>query len=205
VSGHSVDNLAPAMLTGLTGAGSYGPPALTVAWDPSPAADLSHYVVHRGPGPDFVPGEGTLIAAPADTFFVDAAWDPYGDARYKVAAVDVHGNTGPWALLPLGSVSGVDDAAPPPAAALRQNVPNPFNPRTTLRFELPNAGRARLAVYDVAGRLVRVLEDADLPAGSHDAEWDGTDATGRALASGGYYARLESAGTVATVRMVLVR
>jgi len=84
-------------------------------------------------------------------------------------------------------------------------VPNPFNPETTLRFDLPVEGRVRLEVYDVAGRLVRTLLDADIPAGSHQAVWDGKDGSGRGMPSGSYFARLSADGRVETVRMGLVR
>jgi flagellar hook assembly protein FlgD len=83
--------------------------------------------------------------------------------------------------------------------------PNPFNPLTTLRFDVPVAGGVHFAVYDVAGRLVRVLVAEELPAGSHQAVWDGRDSAGRAMASGSYFARLEAGGKVETVRMGLVR
>ncbi len=106
----------------------------------------------------------------------------------------------------LRDVTAVEEvAAPPQALHLEQNAPNPFNPRTTIRFELPGAGVARLAVYDVAGRLVRTLVDESLPSGRHEAVWDGRDATGRDVASGSYLARLQFDGRVETVRMGLVR
>lgn len=99
---------------------------------------------------------------------------------------------------------------PEPARAsvspvLAPNWPNPFNPRTTLRFDLPAAGRVRLEVYDVRGRLVGSLVDAELPAGRHEAVWDGRDSEGRAMASGSYFARLSAGGEVETVMMGLVR
>jgi beta-glucanase (GH16 family) len=84
-------------------------------------------------------------------------------------------------------------------------APNPFNPRTTLRFELPAAGPVRLAVYDVAGRLVRTLLDESRGAGSHETEWDGRDASGQAVGSGVYLARLEFDGKVMVTRMGLLR
>ena len=89
--------------------------------------------------------------------------------------------------------------------ALHAVQPNPFNPRTTVRFDLPIAGPVRLAVYDVAGRLIRTLVDADQPSGTHAAAWDGRDASGCSVASGSYFARLEAGGKVETVRMSLVR
>lgn len=84
-------------------------------------------------------------------------------------------------------------------------IPNPFNPLTTLRFDLPVGGRVHLEVYDVAGRLVRTLLDADLPAGNHQAVWDGKDASGRGMPSGSYFARLSAGRRVETVSIGLVR
>ncbi len=105
------------------------------------------------------------------------------------------------------SATGVD--GPPPAAlvapVLHFPSPNPFNPRTTIRFELPGAARVRLTVHDVGGRCVAVLADGDLPAGAHEAVWDGRDRLGRPAASGLYFGRLEAGSFVVTRRMALVR
>ena len=57
----------------------------------------------------------------------------------------------------------------------------------------------------MAGRLVRALVEADLPSGPHTATWDGRDETGRRMGSGGYFARLETGGRVATTRIDLAR
>jgi len=85
------------------------------------------------------------------------------------------------------------------------NAPNPFNPSTTIRFTLPEAGHVTLAVYDVNGRLVRTLVGGPLAAGCHSVVWDGKDAMGRAVASGVYVYRLTAPQGVVTKRMVLVR
>jgi M6 family metalloprotease-like protein len=89
-------------------------------------------------------------------------------------------------------------AAPPVRLALYANQPNPFSARTLVRFDLPAAGPVALAVYDVAGRLVRRLLDRSMPAGSHSAVWDGTDEGRRRVASGIYFCRLQThEGTLA--------
>jgi flagellar hook assembly protein FlgD len=89
--------------------------------------------------------------------------------------------------------------------SLSQNVPNPFNPSTTLRFGLPEAGQVRLAVYDVTGALVRTLVDGHVDAGMREVAWDGTDAAGREVASGVYVYRLTAKQGMVTKRMVLAR
>ncbi|MBC8424295.1 hypothetical protein H8E07_09250, partial [bacterium] len=73
-----------------------------------------------------------------------------------------------------------------PAGRLHPAAPNPFNPRTTLRFELTRGGDVRLDVYDLDGRRVRTLVDGYLPAGEHRAIWAGRDDGGRPLSSGPY-------------------
>jgi hypothetical protein len=92
-----------------------------------------------------------------------------------------------------------------PICALHQNAPNPFNPLTTIRFDLPETGRVRLSILDVAGRLVCVLIDESLPPGSHETVWDGRDSSGRGVSSGAYLARLVFAGKVETMRIGLLR
>ncbi len=72
--------------------------------------------------------------------------------------------------------------------------PNPFNPRTTVVFALPSAGRAVLRLYDTRGRLQRNLATGEFAAGRHTVEWDGRDDGGRECASGVYLLRLEREG-----------
>lgn len=98
-------------------------------------------------------------------------------------------------------------AAPVPAATtMLSAIPNPFNPSTTLAFDLPRALPVRLTLHDAAGRLVRVLLDGqEAAAGRREVVWDGRDDRGRAQPSGTYLARVEAAGMVATTRVTLLR
>jgi len=83
--------------------------------------------------------------------------------------------------------------------------PNPFNPRTTLRYSVAEAGAVRLAVYDVNGRRVRTLVDAPRGAGTHSVTWNGTDGSGKRVASGVYVVRLTTPTETLTTRAVIVR
>ena len=111
--------------------------------------------------------------------------------------------TVPVILVVGGGATAVEAA--PDAFALTGAVPNPFNPQTTIHFTLPQTQVARLSLYDVQGRLVRELVDGLTPAGSNQVNWNGRDTSGRAVASGTYFARLESGGLTSVKAMVLVR
>ncbi|MFH1679451.1 MAG: right-handed parallel beta-helix repeat-containing protein [Candidatus Eisenbacteria bacterium] len=100
---------------------------------------------------------------------------------------------------------GGESAPAPLAYKLHANRPNPFNPATTIRFDLPKAGRAMLAVYDVAGRRVALLADGSFAAGSFERVWDGKDGAGRTAGSGVYFARFVAGDFTAVRKMVMLR
>jgi hypothetical protein len=103
-------------------------------------------------------------------------------------------------------LSGVDEPALPLEVVLHQNAPNPFNPMTTIRYELPAPRQVTLHIYDVSGHLIRVLKDAVCEdAGQHEAIWHGKDDSGRSVASGTYFYRLTAGDYVETKRMTLVK
>ena len=93
----------------------------------------------------------------------------------------------------------------PLTLALKPNYPNPFNPSTTVPFEIAKAGRVRLTVFDLGGRQVAVLADGEYGMGYHEEVWLGKDAAGRQVPSGPYYLRLESGGQVRMRQMMLLK
>ena len=103
-------------------------------------------------------------------------------------------------------ITSVDAPGAPPAAfRLLPNFPNPFNPSTRIRFEVPRSIHARLGIFDVQGRLVQWLVDGPVGAGLHEVSWHGRDKSGVALASGVYFYRLEAGQHSASGRMVLLK
>ena len=105
-------------------------------------------------------------------------------------------------VLSLQTLSG--GTALPTDFALGQNYPNPFNPSTVIPYQLPASGHVRLDVFNVLGQRLATLVDAERSAGAHTAQWDGTDASGRAVGAGVYIYRLSSGGMMESRRMVLV-
>ncbi|MCI0452265.1 MAG: T9SS type A sorting domain-containing protein [Candidatus Latescibacteria bacterium] len=95
--------------------------------------------------------------------------------------------------------------APATGTRLAQNVPNPFNPTTTIPFSLAARGPATVSVFDTSGRLVRTLVDETRAAGDHVVRWDGRDARGRSVASGVYFYRLVAGSVTESKKMVLLK
>jgi hypothetical protein len=83
----------------------------------------------------------------------------------------------------------------PQVFALQANYPNPFNPSTTIHYQLPVGSEVRLEIYDVLGQKVRTLASGLQPAGFHRAAWNSRDDEGGAVAAGVYFYRLEARGT----------
>jgi len=105
-------------------------------------------------------------------------------------------------------VSGTDfagDGETPLSLRLGQNVPNPFNPRTAIAFDLPDRCGVTLRVYGVDGRVVATLVDETRGAGAYEVIWNGTDDRGRSAASGVYFYVLEASDLRLTQKMVLMR
>lgn len=88
---------------------------------------------------------------------------------------------------------------------LEQCQPNPFNPQTTIAYNLAQSGRVRLTIFDLTGHMVRSLVDGVKPAGQYEVAWDGTGDRGRQLASGVYVCRMEAGTSSETRRMTLVK
>jgi len=80
----------------------------------------------------------------------------------------------------------------PQTYALDPNFPNPFNPQTNMRFQLPQQSVVTLRIYDVLGQEVRTLVEGTHAAGVHRVTWDGRDSRGRPVASGVYFYALEA-------------
>ena len=106
------------------------------------------------------------------------------------------------------TTSSIDTTKVPAVAALRQNTPNPFAGETRIRFDVPRGAshRVRISIYDVTGRLERLLVDRDFaPASGLEARWDGTLSDGRRARAGVHFYRLEVNGQALTRKLMLVR
>lgn len=136
------------------------------------------------------PLDGEIRNGPGDYRYDDHAALPGRDYWYWLAMLDEEGEIARY----LGPATGRLAGLAAPVAARLSGFPNPFNPTTVIRFELPEAGRVDLSIYDVHGRRLRTLVAGELSGGAHERGWDGRDDLGRELPSGSYFARLHRLG-----------
>ncbi len=109
-------------------------------------------------------------------------------------------------VLASATATGVGDHPLPQAFALRPNVPNPFNPTTTIFYDVPQGGTdVTISIYDVSGRLVKTLVDDRRPAGTHQVVWDGRNASGNPVSTGVYFYRMVAGSFTDARRMVLLK
>jgi hypothetical protein len=154
-----------------------------------------------------------------NTVFQSHAWfdirDPFGEAPVSPGPQEVLLNKILGCALPIEcqqSPNPTDAPHQDPAidrsparTALYQNVPNPFNPTTTISFDLARDAHVRLHIYDVTGHLVRQLVEERLERNRHEVVWDGMNDAGLSVSSGIYFYRLETASFTDTRKLVIVR
>lgn len=119
-------------------------------------------------------------------------------------ATVVHADSGDFLF---DTVTAVDDPSGEAPATTRLALigPNPFNPGTTIAFDLATDGPAELAIYDLGGRLVDVIAAGQHPAGRHHAVWNGRDRAGLGVPSGTYCCRLVAGGRTRTMKLLLAK
>jgi hypothetical protein len=139
------------------------------------------------------------LAEPTQAFrtYYRCAVDPTFDCPLGQALGDA---------VPQDRLTAAEDASLPAGFELRQNVPNPFGPSTTISFQVPDGGGdVTLRIYDASGRLVRTLVDGHEPSGARGVSWDGRDDQGRPLASGIYFYRLTAPTFSESRKMFLLK
>ena len=147
-----------------------------------------------------------IYLGPASPQSIEDGFPAYFDADSLRAMGSSSGSFDLPVATVNGGVSGVPEPDLPSLVVLEQCRPNPFNPRTTIRYSIAQEGRVILSVHDLSGQLVRVLVDGKVVgAGGHEAVWDGLDSSGREAASGIYFCRIEALEVSETRRMTLVR
>lgn len=120
------------------------------------------------------------------------------ELQYRLKQID---NNGKWKYYDIVKVN----VEAPKEFKLMQNSPNPFNPVTAIKFQLPKETHVSVVIYNMLGREVATLLNEDRPAGSHIVYWNGKDSRGMQTASGVYLYRLQAGSFVETRKMNLMK
>ena len=149
--------------------------------------------IHPNAGEQFVPISSTY----------DINW---GEARFVLS----DGVTSFMPVIVPGGVYyqaiGVDeDINLPSEVSLGQNYPNPFNMKTGIDFAVPSPGHVSLELYDILGRQIKTLIDANLEPGYYTAGWDGLDESGNPVSTGMYFYTLKTGDSRLSRKMLLLK
>lgn len=158
---------------------------LVIVWEPNPEADVAGYVLYYGTRPgsyqvsvDVGTRTRVQVGPLQDSvryYFAVSAYDTWNNE--SALSREVSGVVGQGEILPTEFV-------------LYPCFPNPFSSHTWLTFDLPEADKVELQIFDTKGRLVRILRPSSpAPGANPPLRWDGTDESSRPVPSGIYYCR----------------
>ena len=190
VSSTPVDLTAPSAPQNLAAVGGDG--EVTLTWQSNSEGDFSRYYIYGGT----IANQVTVIDSTViitDTTLTLTGLINDTAYWYRVTAVDTSGNESGYSneVLAMPYVLALDELQGVPTEfALHQNHPNPFNPTTTIRFDLPEATDVVLVIYDLLGQEVVRLVDSYLEPGYQQVVWDGRNRYGREVSSGIYIIRM---------------
>lgn len=175
-----------------------------LTWDANGEGDLANYAVYSDASSGFVPSLANFeTLVPAGTTTVNLG-PPGGTRYYRISAVDTDGYASGYSAE--SSVGGATANEPAPLRwMLHQNVPNPFNPQTTISYQLRDRTPVMLAVFDITGRRVATLVDRVEESGPHSVVWNATADDGSRVASGIYFYKIKAGDFTATNKMIVLK
>ena len=189
-------NQVPVLFSAFTAVPRGG--GVDVAWELQSGEAMESYTLYRRDGGDASPRAITQgpVTTTTGSYFDDSVL-PGRTYQYEL---EIKTTDGDVFRSPIAKATTT--AA---KLALHQNVPNPFNPQTSIRYDLPSSARVRLTIVDVAGRRVRTLVDEQQTPGSREAIWTGRDDMGNSVASGVYFSVLDVGKERLTRKLVLLK
>lgn len=174
------------------------------------AETVSDGPFHLYASPPWITGSatsGTLLESEYQDVVLDIDTATLEPGSYRAWLVVLHNAPAARTVLPVSLLVAPDPSSTGPRRvfAMHGAHPNPFNPRTTIAFELPAASRATVDVLDLRGHRVRRLFEGELTAGAHRLAWNGRDAQGRGVSAGAYLVRVRADGHAGTVKVLLAK
>ncbi|MBN1465245.1 ExeM/NucH family extracellular endonuclease [candidate division KSB1 bacterium] len=184
---------------------------VTIQWRTESEMNVAGYNVLRSEASDglFIKINDDLIVSQgdsgrgADYAYFDLAGSL--SSFYRLESVTLDGQVKSYGPVSVTIAEQVGEDSLPNDFALYVTHPNPFNPFTTIQYDVANPGHVEILLYDVRGRLVRTLLNANRNAGSFEIQWDGQDDAGHTAAAGLYFCRMRTGDFVGVQRMLLIK
>jgi len=151
-------------------------------------------------------GEYSILSVVPGTYTVRVTFTQDGEQTWDRTApfvVPTDGTT--LEIIVAHALTGEDIVELPTVTVLKANYPNPFNPSTTIAFDMAQAGNVSIEVYNIKGQKVKTLVDGDYGVGRHSVVWNGDDASGRNVGSGIYFYRMTTSGYSSIQKMLLMK
>jgi len=177
---------------------------ISLSWSqpylPDPTSPLFlGYTVYRN-------GEDIVGGLPLEnTYYYDYEIVPGEHYSYYIIANYAEGESNPSNTFEGETLSDADELLTALSTGLGANYPNPFNPSTTISFNLASAGHVNIDIYNIKGQKVKNLTNDVLGAGRHSVIWNGEDSAGRLVGSGVYFYRMTTAGYSSVQKMMLIK
>jgi Leucine-rich repeat (LRR) protein len=201
------------------------PNKAVICWcEPSDSADVEHIVTVQATATDtnqaqvqmkIAWGDGTTsdyteLKANASTFEFSHSYSADGNYGIRViaeneAAVETEWSESYTIFVGTPIVSVETETNFIKEFSLKQNFPNPFNPVTTIRYDLPKAVKVKISIYNMRGQKIKVLENKIHQSGSYKVQWNGKDEHGNPMSSGLYMCRIQAGETVQSIKLMLIR
>ncbi len=202
-TGYSIDNIAPDMVTGLNA--SMINQTVSLSWNISYANDISHYNIYYSIHHDFVPSEENLLTVEESVYY-EHNIETFGEQYYIVSAVDINDNESQYSeMINVTFLELLNNVSLPVQYSLHQNFPNPFNPSTQIKYDLPEDEFVNITIYDIMCRRIRSLLNSKQSAGYHSISWDATNDIGEGVSAGMYIYMIHAGDFRSTKKMVLLK
>tara|TARA_B100000315_G_scaffold152561_1_gene141340 strand:+ start:719 stop:4891 length:4173 start_codon:yes stop_codon:yes gene_type:complete len=197
--GTSIDNIPPAVPTGVFASSMGGD--IVISWDANIENDFAYYQVFRGTSADT-----NMMQLHYET--IENSYSEIYNASYfySIKAVDHSSNESGFSqVVDAGALSVNDQYEIPDAFVLNVAYPNPFNPSTSISYDLPEKVHVSIMIHDMLGRQVRTLINQTQDAGFKSVIWNATNDYGEPVSAGVYLYQIQAGEFVQTRKMVLLK